>query len=756
MARPETHPGVEGGGAEEGAEGSGSTPPADVVRPGTGVVRPGTGVVRPGTGVVRPGTASPTDAATAKASAAIPEAPEKPLEPIHVVLPVIPLLPAKQGFLDRLVAPKPKKTEAELAEEEAQRRTDEARKAEEAQRKSEAQARKAAEEAGRAEAEARAKADAKARAKTEEEARKAGEGARKAEEKVRKAEEKTRRAEAKAREKTARDDEGDDFDEGDEYQDEPPSPSRGFSGPAAPPISPPTRPAPPGPGGPSAPPRPGQAPMSPPRPGARPAPPGRSFAPSAPPTGRPQRASDRRVDYDERRVDYAARPSRRPLRHWIAAAAVLVALGGGSAAIGGAAIPAETIQFTDGISTGDTAPILAGLSANAPRPTVGGVAAAIGPLLADSALGGAVAGSIVDGLTGEPLYDINGTTAMTPASAAKLLTAAAVLHTRGPNYRIATRAVAGSSPGEVVLVGAGDPTLTAGASSRFRGAGRLDLLADQVRKSLGGNALTRVVIDTSLYQGSTTGPGWDAADLSSSNICHIFALMTDGARVDPVNGRSACNAQPDLAAGQLFATAVGFSGTVSYGSAPQGAKVLGEVFSPPIASLVEMMLVDSDNVVAEAMARQVALAKGQPASFAGGAAATKAALADLGVQSPNPLGLADGSGFSYASQVSVNQLTAILFRASSPNYPQLRALMSGLPVAGYSGTLFNRDQGVGMGNVRAKTGTLNGVNALAGYVVDADGRLLAFALVGNGTANRVRAEGALDKVAAGIASCGCR
>ncbi|MCI0688729.1 MAG: D-alanyl-D-alanine carboxypeptidase, partial [Sporichthyaceae bacterium] len=157
-----------------------------------------------------------------------------------------------------------------------------------------------------------------------------------------------------------------------------------------------------------------------------------------------------------------------------------------------------------------------------------------------------------------------------------------------------------------------------------------------------------------------------------------------------------------------------------------------------------------------AMARQAALAKGQPASFAGGAAATKAALADLGVASPESLGLVDGSGFSYDSRVTANQLTGILFRASSPRYPQLRAIISGLPVAGYSGTLFNRDQGAGMGSVRAKTGTLNGVNALAGYVVDADGRLLAFAVVGNGTANRIQAERALDRLAAGIASCGCR
>ncbi len=362
----------------------------------------------------------------------------------------------------------------------------------------------------------------------------------------------------------------------------------------------------------------------------------------------------------------------------------------------------------------------------------------------------------MDVLTGESLYDLNGANAMTPASAAKLLTAAAVLHARGPNYRIATQAVAGSSPGEVVLVGAGDPTLAAGATGAYRGAARLDLLAEQVRKALNGAAPTRVVIDTSIYQGSTRGPGWADADVGGI-ISNITALMTDGARVNPSDPRSnaARHAQPDVVAGQLFAQALGIPATaVTSGTAPRGAKVLGEVFSPTIARIVEIMLLESDNVVAEAMARQAALAKNLPGSFAGGAQATRAVLTELGIN--GSASLVDGSGLSDNNRVTASQLTAVLFRAASPDFPQLRAIMSGLPVAGYSGTLSNRDQGSGMGLVRAKTGTLNHVNALAGFVVDKDGRLIAFAVVADATSNRVRAEGALDRLAAGIASCGCR
>jgi D-alanyl-D-alanine carboxypeptidase/D-alanyl-D-alanine-endopeptidase (penicillin-binding protein 4) len=155
------------------------------------------------------------------------------------------------------------------------------------------------------------------------------------------------------------------------------------------------------------------------------------------------------------------------------------------------------------------------------------------------------------------------------------------------------------------------------------------------------------------------------------------------------------------------------------------------------------------------MARQAALAKGLPASFSGGAQATTAAMTDLGVPVAG-VGLVDGSGLSDDNRVTANQLTAVLYRAASSKYPQLRPILSGLPVAGFSGTLSNRDEGAGAGLVRAKTGTLNHVNALVGFVVDADGRLLAFAALADATANRARAEGALDRLASSVAACGCR
>jgi D-alanyl-D-alanine carboxypeptidase/D-alanyl-D-alanine-endopeptidase (penicillin-binding protein 4) len=213
-----------------------------------------------------------------------------------------------------------------------------------------------------------------------------------------------------------------------------------------------------------------------------------------------------------------------------------------------------------------------------------------------------------------------------------------------------------------------------------------------------------------------------------------------------------------MAAGRAFADVLGIpQSQVVSGAAPADARVLGEVFSPPIASIVERMLAESDNTVAEMMARQVALAEDVPASFDGAAQASRDVLAELGMPQSAGAALVDGSGLSYANRVTTNQITTVLLKAASPEHPELRTLISGLAVAGYSGTMDEAHgrQRAGRGLVRAKTGTLSTVNALVGFVVDADGRLLAFAAIANNAPNRFVAEPALDRIAERLTRCGC-
>jgi D-alanyl-D-alanine carboxypeptidase/D-alanyl-D-alanine-endopeptidase (penicillin-binding protein 4) len=156
------------------------------------------------------------------------------------------------------------------------------------------------------------------------------------------------------------------------------------------------------------------------------------------------------------------------------------------------------------------------------------------------------------------------------------------------------------------------------------------------------------------------------------------------------------------------------------------------------------------------------LARGAPASYAGAASATGAVLTELGVAGTKPV-IADGSGLSRRNRVAPSLLTSVLTLAASDRRPELSSLFGGLPVAGWSGTLRERFVGpgaagrAGAGVVRAKTGTLSGVNAISGVVVTAQGRLLAFALLADRVpVGALDAQEDLDRVAGQLAACGCR
>jgi serine-type D-Ala-D-Ala carboxypeptidase/endopeptidase (penicillin-binding protein 4) len=424
--------------------------------------------------------------------------------------------------------------------------------------------------------------------------------------------------------------------------------------------------------------------------------------------------------------------------------------------------------------------VLAGADPNAPTPTSAGVRAALEPLVRAAALGERVNVSVADVATGTELYGRGQDSPTVPASVTKLATGVAVLAARGPGYRIPTRAVAGPNPGEVVLVGGGDPTLAVDKNGFYPGAARLNDLAAQVRKALGGTAPAKVIVDSSLFTGPVHEPGWDADIPTGGYGAAITALMTDGARRDPVAARKTFDdthgaaervSRPDLTAGRQFAKLLGLSGAAAEvktgkapaaagGAAPAPGTELGKVESLPMVRLVDIMISDSDNVIAEVLARQVALAKDKPASFAGGAAATDQVLGELGLPAEE-ISLADGSGLSRTNRISPSLLTDLITVAGNGSHPELAAIFGGLPVGGWSGTLGDRYQEsvtkAGAGMVRAKTGTLSGVNAIAGLVTTADGRLLTFAVLTDRTVGGLdETREALDRISSALARCGCR
>ena len=426
-------------------------------------------------------------------------------------------------------------------------------------------------------------------------------------------------------------------------------------------------------------------------------------------------------------------------------------------------------------------PVLAALDATAPTPTGDGLKAALDKLANDNDLGGRTNVAVRDVVSGRLLYANGADNPTVPASTMKLVTAVTVLAALGPAHRIATRVVAGPNPGEVILVGGGDPTLAVNANGFYPGAARLDKLAAAVKTALGGTPPTKVFYDGSLYSGPVYEPGWDDDIPTGGFGGPATALTIDGARTSVKktdNGYAVRYAKPDAAAAQAFAKALGV--TAAPAPAPKGAvppaaaspspavpgataapgAELARVESPPMVRLVEFMLGDSDNVVAEALARQVAVSKGQPGSFVGAGKAMMSTLTDLGLPTKG-LVLADGSGLSRTDRLTPALQTELLALAASGQKPELTELFAGLPVAAWSGTLDDRfgdaaDRKAAAGVVRAKTGTLTGNHAMSGVVTTADGRLLAFSILTDGiTAGAEPAHAVLDRIAATLASCGC-
>ncbi len=427
-------------------------------------------------------------------------------------------------------------------------------------------------------------------------------------------------------------------------------------------------------------------------------------------------------------------------------------------------------------SAGSVLTGLGGSAANTTKSAPPGkaLAAVLDKLLGDGALGPRRTAAVVDVATGERLYGKGADEALTPASTTKIATAVAVLSAAGADHRFTTRAVLEPGTDELVLVGGGDPTLTArenAGGTSLLDPGRdlggnwasLRTLADETAGALKKRHLTSVKLsyDSSLFTGAAVHPIGE-----NPNLAPVTALMADEGRTDDsTSGPARRSTDPAGDTARTFGDLLRDRGikTSTPGSSPvkatRRAETVAFVQSPPLSAVVERMLTNSDNDIAEALARQTALAAGGQPSFDGGAAAIAAQLKKLGLPL-NGAQFHDGSGLDRDDKLTADLLTDLLATAGSPSHPELRAVLTGLPVAGFTGTLSDRYENAaersGVGVVRAKTGSLTGVNTLAGTVVDADGRLLAFAFLTDGSMDQTTARAALDRTAAALAGCGCR
>lgn len=316
---------------------------------------------------------------------------------------------------------------------------------------------------------------------------------------------------------------------------------------------------------------------------------------------------------------------------------------------------------------------------------------------------------VSNGTTGATVFEQASSDPLQPASSTKVLTAAAALYTLEPDATITTD-----------VVGKGDAVTIKAAGDVWLTPEKIDELAGKI-----GTA-SAVFIDTSAWPGDTVMPGWDPQDVDGGFVAPMEPAMIHGARLGGEDSGDVPRSHtPALDVAQALADRVGAQ-TVGFGPAPADGQVVASVESPPLSQRLPEMMKHSDNVMAEAIGREVARARGGTSPQA-----TLDTLSEHGFDIAG-VTLADSSGLSRFDLIPPRLLDDVMLRATSTD--ELRELLPALAIAGGDGTLYERYTDLpGKGWVRAKTGTLTGTSALVGTVTSEVGNVYTFAMISNGS-----------------------
>jgi len=425
-------------------------------------------------------------------------------------------------------------------------------------------------------------------------------------------------------------------------------------------------------------------------------------------------------------------------------------------------------------------PVAQPLDLEAPIATTDQVQGLASSLLTPERTGAALGLAVFDLVTGEAIYQVDANQGHIPASTMKILTATAALDTFGSQATLATEvllSVVDQGQATVYLRAGGDVTLSPdqGQVGEIMGRAGLAELATEAAVNLRsrGAGEVAVILDDTIFTGPTTLPDWGwwpGAPWAGPITAMAINGGHDGAGFDDTS----YSIDSALAAAQQFAALLGqagqddqlalptfeVAGPVTRGQTSGGAQVIARVESAPIGQLVAYMLEHSDNVLAEALGRVTAVELGLPGSFEGAGQAIVQVVGELGLPT-TALVVMDASGLSPGSRVPPATLAELLAAVAKPadleGSAELIGVLRGLAVAGLEGTLAGRlTEAPGAGNVRAKTGTLTGVAALAGIVQTAQGRELAFVLMADQTSQvpygLVR--DSIDQFTSGLAALG--
>ena len=334
-------------------------------------------------------------------------------------------------------------------------------------------------------------------------------------------------------------------------------------------------------------------------------------------------------------------------------------------------VPASgRVALPAGLVTPPVVPVVPVPLVPAVSPVDARIASALTARVTPAVFGTRFSGQVVDVATGAVVWEQNARWMLRPASTAKLVTATDALATYGPTHRFTTSVRRGSSWGQVVLVGGGDPSLS---------SGDLAVLARGTAAQLTLHGVTRVKVwfDDSLFPAPSLATGWKAKYVPT-DVRAVRALVVDERHGVDTSLDAALAYAARLRRAGIAVTAVG------RGRALVGAPLVADVRGDRLDAIVARMLLTSDNDHAEALHRLVALGVGAPPTWAGSAVAQQSVLAGQGIRL-GPRQLYDGSGLSGADRLSAAQLVSVVSHLLDPASPNTAG--TALPVAGVSGTL---------------------------------------------------------------------
>jgi D-alanyl-D-alanine carboxypeptidase/D-alanyl-D-alanine-endopeptidase (penicillin-binding protein 4) len=375
---------------------------------------------------------------------------------------------------------------------------------------------------------------------------------------------------------------------------------------------------------------------------------------------------------------------------------------------------------------------------------------------------------VVDPEHGDTLYSRNAGKLFVPASNQKLLTAAVALQTLGGDFRFSTRvSISGMQQdtvltGDLVVFGSGDPSF----SDRMRGDAMIPLreMADSLRARGIKRVLGRLRRGRPAFTDSPVGFGWAWDDLSATYGASVGDLMFNDAftpvRIEFDGIRDTTPVTPPRYRNFLeaFNAALYDRGVyvqLSYDwSTPVPDSALTPLFtyqSAPLSDILPHFVKPSQNQIGEILLKTLGLRQTGAGRADSGASFVSQRLLAWGADSGGFI-VHDGSGLSRHDYVSPETIVRVLDAARRDStFPVFYAA---LPIAGIDGTLERRFHGTAAaGNVHAKTGSMDRVRSLSGYVTTADGHLLEFSLIANAFAvTGTEAEAALDAIVARLAA----